>query len=464
MMARKKVDDVGTSNHNTYSDEERTTTTMTTGHHKDLEDGGRSDENMIEDTETIPLTPVSKKNADPSDSVGTGTSGVVADAPKVLMVLVFQIGNIMLWYWTNGMNGISMQSYAEIVDDPTRFASPTLRFLSTMALTGIVTCLQLMLGALIGRILLSMLNPSITWHHITATHSPPLSGLHALGSIATNVGFMYGKASVIQVIKLLEPFETLILQQLLFREAKCSIGIFSSITVVIGAAMSLLKLQSSPPHPLSIFFAILSGLTLSCRNVLQRKHHSQPQSSSSSSSFRGMGGGGKDASSISPPPPLGQLLPPPPTATPKSQWSKLEKSVVQFTQLSFYSGLWTGGCALVLYVMIRPYLVPCSYQVLLWHPLYNIFSMITLGFCSALTHSLLNAGKRVFAICMAMLWFHEGLYNPATLAGLAGVALGGTWYTLETKRKETPPRPEYDKLARCVVGLGALLWFQNMYK
>lgn len=433
------------------------------GHQDDLEDGGINDGTMIEDSETIPLTPVNKKNTGLSDGMGAGAA--IADAPKVLMVLVFQIGNIMLWYWTNGMNGISMQSYAEMVDDPTRFASATLRFLSTIALTGFVTCLQLMLGALIGRVLLTMLNPSITWHHITATHSPPLSGLHALGSIATNLGFMYGKASVIQVIKLLEPFETLVLQQLIFREAKCSIGIFSSITVVIGAAMSLLKLQSTPPHPFSICFAILSGLTLSCRNVLQRKQHSQPQSSSSSSSSSGVNGGGsKDPSSMSPAPPLGQLPPPSPSMTPKTQWIKLEKSVVQFTQLSYYSGLWTGGCAVVLYVMIRPFFVPCSFQVLLWHPLYNVFSMITLGFCSALTHSLLNAGKRVFAICMAMLWFHEGLTNPATLAGLAGVAVGGTWYTLETKRKETPPRPEYDKLLRCAVGLGALLWFQNLYK
>jgi hypothetical protein len=90
--------------------------------------------------------------------------------------------------------------------------------------------------------------------------------------------------------------------------------------------------------------------------------------------------------------------------------------------------------------------------------------MITLGFCSALTHSLLNAGKRVFAICMAMLWFREGLTNPATLAGLALVAIGGSWYSLETKRKDTPSKPEYDKLLRCGVGLGVLLWFQSMFQ
>lgn len=318
-----------------------------------------------------------------------------------------------------------MQSYAEKVNDPSHRLSAYIRFYSTMALTGVVTCLQLLLGALIGRILLLGMNKSITWHQIIATHSAPLSGLHALGSIATNLGFLYGKASLVQVIKLIEPFETLLLSQIFFREGKCTIGIVSSMMVVVGAAMSLMQLQSTPPHPLSTLFAILSGLTLSCRNVLQRKHHSGDT-------------------------PVGQ------------QWSRLEKSVVQFTQLSFFSGLWTGVVAVVLYFATQPYFVPCNFQVLLWHPLYNVFSMITLGFCSALTHSLLNAGKRVFAISMAMLWFHEGLTLP-TMVGLLTVGFGGFWYSYESEQKEATSSPEYGKLMQSVLILGLLLWFQGQY-
>mmetsp|Transcript_43958 Transcript_43958/g.127967 ORF Transcript_43958/g.127967 Transcript_43958/m.127967 type:complete len:118 (-) Transcript_43958:30-383(-) len=117
---------------------------------------------------------------------------------------------------------------------------------------------------------------------------------------------------------------------------------------------------------------------------------------------------------------------------------------------------------MALYLAVRPYFVPCNFQVLLWHPLYNVFSMITLGFCSALTHSLLNAGKRVFAISMAMLWFREGL-NPPTLAGLLTVGIGGFWYTWESKQKEGSPSQEYGKLVRAVLGLGLLLWFQGQF-
>lgn len=382
-------------------------------------------------TETIPLTPthhhypaLETKRSEDLDDVDK-TAATAAPIQKILhspmVILLFQLSNIMAWYWTNGLNGISMQFYAGQVHDPSILSSAYIRFFSTAALTAVVTCLQLLFGALLGRLMLLGMNSSITWQQIMGTHWLPLSGLHALGSIATNLGFMYGKASLVQVIKLLEPFETLLLSQLLFQEGKCSMGIVSAMMLVVGAAMSLLKLQSTPPHPLSITFAILSGLTLSSRNVLQRKHHHTHQ---------------------------------------EGQWSKLDKSVVQFTQLSFFSGIWTGVFAVVLYLIVNPYFVPCNFQVLLWHPLYNVFSMITLGFCSALTHSLLNAGKRVFAICMAMLWFREGL-NPATLAGLALVAVGGTWYSLESKNKELPPTPEYNKLVRSIVGLTLLIWFQH---
>lgn len=313
--------------------------------------------------------------------------------------------NISAWYWTNGMNGISMQSYSgQVVKDPNFNTSTILRLLDTVAVTTFITFLQLLFGAIIGRCMLLFLNPNITWAHISSTHWLPLSVLHALGSLATNLGFMYGKASLVQLIKLLEPFETLLLSQLLFQEGNCAIGIVSAMMVVVGAAMSLLKLQPTPPVPQAIIFAIISGLTLSCRNVLQRKHHHTNHTNVQSS----------------------------------MEWSKLEKSVVQFTQLSFFSAIWTGVASSILFFIIRPHFLFPSFQVLLWHPLYNIFSMITLGFCSALTHSLLNAGKRVFAICMAMLWFAEGL-NAKTLAGLFLVGVGGSWYSWECKRKKTLP-------------------------
>jgi len=364
-----------------------------------------------------------RTNLETKDVEGATETEPKNDSMRRTSFLIFlQISNISLWYWTNGMNGISMQSYASGVN--TKQESTLSDFLRIASVTCLITCLQLLSGAIIGRLILLVINPGITSAHILSTHWLPLSMLHALGSLATNLGFMYGKASLVQVLKLLEPFETLLLSQLLFSEGNFSVGIVSSMVVVVGAAMSLLKLQTTAPNPLAIIFAIVSGLTLSCRNVLQRKHHHTNEIT--------------------------------------QDWSKLEKSVVQFTQLSLFSGMWTGSTAVICWLLIRPDLSTPSAQVLFWHPLYNIFSMITLGFCSALTHSLLNAGKRVFAICMAMLWFSEGL-NPATLAGLFSVGVGGSWYSWECKRPRgsRKNKPEYHKLAVSVAALLLLTWFQQ---
>jgi hypothetical protein len=345
---------------------------------------------------------------------------------------ILQTSNILCWYYTNGMNGIAMESFAKqhknhVMTIVHAIYSTERKLVDILVTTCFVTALQLMIGAVIGRILLFFLNSEISSRQIMSTQWTPLSFLHACGSLATNLGFMYGKASVVQVLKLLEPFETLLLSQFLFhQEGKCSFNTMASMTMVIGGAMSLLKSMkklSKATAPIeAIVSALASGLLLSCRNVLQRKQQSQQ----------------KTASSPSP-----DFLPTNQDILPNKSLSKLEKSIVQFTQLSFLSGLFVGTLHIMLWTVIsttqeekllgNAYSVDPNIQVLLWHPLYNVFSMITLGFCSALTHSLLNAGKRVFAICMAMIWFHEGLNDLSTIIGLLTVTLGGCWYAAANK-------------------------------
>ena len=226
---------------------------------------------------------------------------------------------------------------------------------------------------------------------------------------------------MIQVLKLLEPFETLGLSFFFFNEGNITTGVLSSMVVVVAAAMSLLKTNSTKTPPLAIIFAILSGLSLSTRNVLQRKHHQ--------------------------------------TSDAIKDLNKLERSIVQFTQLSFYSGARLGVISLLQLVIIQPFLYRPEIQVILWHPLYNVFSMIMLGLVSALTHSLLNAGKRVFSIIIAVLWFHEGI-NSKLLVGLLFVGIGGSWYSYESKQKETTNTNQYRKVIMSLSALCFLAWHQ----
>ena len=103
------------------------------------------------------------------------------------------------------MNGIAMQSFASefVADTTTSTTTPKERFLETWSIATTITAGQLLLGALLGRVLLYGIDKTIRWNDIKESHEARLSALHAFGSLATNIGFMYGKASLIQVIKLL---------------------------------------------------------------------------------------------------------------------------------------------------------------------------------------------------------------------------------------------------------------------
>ena len=341
---------------------------------------------------------------------------------SIIMILrryVLMLINIAAWYTTNGMNGISMQSFASQqvanADDFTK-----------SAVTVFVTALQLLLGALLGRTLLYVYcnyiapteeprKPIDFWK--STTSQTILAGLHAVGSTCTNLGFINGKASLVQVIKLFEPFETLFFTKLLVKEEGdlFTTGVISSMCLTLGAALSLLptKSKQNPSYVRAIVFATFSGLSLSLRNVLQRRQHASQQ----------------DFSHVT---------------------DKLEKSLILFTQVSLHSGRLLIVVAVLLLMPsllsgdsssnssssseqpLAILLTGLNVGLLSWHPLYNVFSMITLGFVSAVTHSLLNAGKRVYAILMAILWFSEA-FTSKTVKGLLLVTVGGCWYAIEMK-------------------------------
>jgi uncharacterized membrane protein len=387
--------------------------------------GPTSEEDKLQE---LPL--LRPQNANVSDEHHRGKQRCISPGSVVLLCrrYIFLLVNIAAWYTTNGMNGISMQSFASSI--------PEHSVLTKYSVTFLVTALQLLLGALLGRVMLSLYcrfisdqqqqtthHPSsrINWWSFTTTQTI-LAALHAAGSVCTNLGFMNGKASLVQVIKLLEPFETLFFTKLLIKEEGDSFnaGVISSMCLTLGAAISLLpnKANSSDTYHTAIFFASLSGLTLSLRNVLQRRQHGAVQA---------------DVAQIK---------------------DKLEKSLVLFTQISLHSGR-------LLLVVSAPLMLMLLHQqanggestavgeilwngldvgLLSWHPLYNAFSMITLGFCSAVTHSLLNAGKRVYAILMAIVWFKEG-FTEQTAMGLLLVTVGGVWYTVEMKEGQVKGKP-----------------------
>jgi hypothetical protein len=75
--------------------------------------------------------------------------------------------------------------------------------------------------------------------------------------------------------------------------------------------------------------------------------------------------------------------------------------------------------------------------LVLFHPIYQLFSLITLTFVATITHSLLNLSKRVLALVVAIYWFNESM-TWRVILGCVGTILGGYWYTIEKYAASSP--------------------------
>jgi drug/metabolite transporter (DMT)-like permease len=391
----------------------------------------------VEEAKSLTIGSSDEKKPSPGKS-----KRMASEVVDVLRFFALLLCNTIAWYVTNGMNGIALQSFSSHVRD---YRAEKEDLVSNIAVMLLVTGVQLAFGVVVGFVVLwafSLMQPSANrgrrFQVSMARQEVILDSLHCIGSTCTNLGFSYGSASLIQILKLLEPFETLVLSRLLLPdESKITIGVVSSMIFVVGSAVSLIRIRPDKPHPHALLFAVLSGVTLSWRNVLQRKQHVQAQVDAQHEDYN-------------------------------KHVSKVERSVELFTKLSFHSAAMAflvsfplNGLLLATSTshsnVLRMVLVEAlNWRVLTWHPLYNTFSMITLGFCSALTHSLLNAGKRVFAIVMAIVWFRED-FTLATLLGLIAVACGGCWYTLEAKvTKPLNPPTGFVRWVKLAISLGLL--------
>ena len=108
----------------------------------------------------------------------------------ILRHVLMLVANIVAWYATNGMNGIAMQKAAVSLREE------KLSFLPILTNTALVTAVQLLLGACLGRILLHFYSFIFKTKPIHVPLTPELlqpvqimlALLHSIGSISTNLG------------------------------------------------------------------------------------------------------------------------------------------------------------------------------------------------------------------------------------------------------------------------------------
>ena len=224
------------------------------------------------------------------------------NTPRKIIPLVLISTLTACWYGASSRNTVATQrlvkefgSAGAGLGNDDRF--DTLRS-SPSSVMLVLTALQLLTGLCISWTLYYYLR-SISESSPVAQTTPQkiaMGTLHFLGCLCTNMGFALGSASVVQVIKLMEPIETLFLTALAnIVIKKVSHGLtltklVSVFTIVAGTMMLLVqKSESKFGHDVnvwSVFFALCSGLAMASRNVVMKTLSPAAASSSKENDMR----------------------------------------------------------------------------------------------------------------------------------------------------------------------------------
>jgi len=223
---------------------------------------------------------------------------------------------------------------------------------------------------------------------------------HSLGSLFTNLGFAYGSASVVQIIKLLEPIETLILTVIFaqsFKAVTAKKSISMMVTITGTAILLSQKKKDSSVNIFSITFALLSGASMSFRNVTVKHFQTKKAEKTALNGVRKfiqITSGGAMISCL-------QLL-------------FTIQNLPRFSKMIFTCE-WYG------------------FQAIVFHGLYNLASISVLSFITAPSHSLLNVGKRISNVLVAAIAFGEKIGEEGII-GLVIAFIGGITYSVDPSK------------------------------
>jgi drug/metabolite transporter (DMT)-like permease len=151
----------------------------------------------------------------------------------------------------------------------------------------LLTAAQLVVGSMASLVLIWISKFVLPSYSISAIASSSSSSshvivglLHCIGCLCTNIGFAFGSASLVQVIKLLEPIETLLLSAIVIVLTNTdyatriseilSVKKMASTFIIVGGTSMLLAQKEMEANYKSIVFALGSGFCMALRNVLKK--------------------------------------------------------------------------------------------------------------------------------------------------------------------------------------------------
>ena len=311
----------------------------------------------------------------------------------------------VMWFWMNIANNIALQEFRDEMgyDAATRGDGIGVRLRAMM----FVTTTQMSIGTALvfGVKAFSRKGESFRemWRGTTVLKLA-LGALHCGGSLFTNSGFMFASASFVQIVKLIEPFEMLLfdvsVKRMLGRPTGINVGVLLSVSMVVASAI-LLALQGSidAKRVIAVVFAFLSGLCITCRIVLQKTYRLANDTKMTD---------------------IGYVI--------DEYLSMTFCALLTLLGLSAYQLVEAPDRLGDLFAALEYFRV----ELILFHPLYNFFSLMTLTFVASVTHSLLNVSKRVIGLLITLVWFHEPVTHRIMI-GVVGAFAGGIWYTFEKR-------------------------------
>jgi len=311
---------------------------------------------------------------------------------------------VLVWYSASTLSATSSQFFIQNLQENKTVSWPEKIF--AMVFT---TWLQLMVGSIVGFFIMVVIHRYYGRRWMKNDYFFGLfPALHSGGSLFTNLGYAFLSASWVQIIKLTEPAQTLIVDFFLRKlwgiprhKIKVSVICFVMGTVFVLRQRSSSHIHSPTTNVWGVPIVILSGCLLSTRNVIKKIKHMD----------KGNG-----------------LLTGPVTY---NMQDTLQEGLSDFIHLSH------GGSILLLPVLIATSLgcmisgtrtfvlfgimssAVSSPAMIISHPAYNLASLLVLSFVSAPVHSLLNSAKRIVCTLTVTLWFGE----PLTLEMILGLSL-----------------------------------------
>merc|ERR1712159_92735 len=310
-----------------------------------------------------------------------------------------------MWFWMNIANNIALQEFRDEMgyDAATRGDGIGVRLRAMM----FVTTTQMSIGTALVLCVKAFSRKGESFREMwrgTTVLKLALGALHRGGSLFTNSGFMFASAPFVQIVKLIEPFEMLLfdvsVKRMLGRPTGINVGVLLSVSMVVASAI-LLALQGSidAKRVIAVVFAFLSGLCITCRIVLQKTYRLANDTKMTD---------------------IGYVI--------DEYLSMTFCALLTLLGLSAYQLVEAPDRLGDLFAALEYFRV----ELILFHPLYNFFSLMTLTFVASVTHSLLNVSKRVIGLLITLVWFHEPVTHRIMI-GVVGAFAGGIWYTFEKR-------------------------------